>query len=49
MATVLEKFRVKFWKRNCSNALSKWRSGVYMVMTEMIDDLSNETNAVIED
>lgn len=48
VASVLEKFRMKFWKRTCGNAFSKWRSGLYMVMTEMIEDLSNETNVVVE-
>ena len=33
--TVLERFRLKFWKRTCGSAFSQWRSGGFaLTVTE---------------
>jgi DNA polymerase III alpha subunit (gram-positive type) len=41
---VLNKFRVKFWKRNCMNAFSTWRSGVFKTVFQEIEVTVQATN-----
>ena len=31
--SVLERFRMKFWKRTCGNAFSVWKSGAYSMVS----------------
>jgi hypothetical protein len=48
-AAVLNKFRVKFWKRTCMNAFSTWRSGVFKTVFEEVEATVQETNQKIEE
>lgn len=48
MSSVLNKFRLKFWKRTCGNAFSTWRSGGFKVVTITTEEVVQETNLVIE-
>jgi hypothetical protein len=46
MKTTLERFRMKFWKRTCGNAISVWRSGAYTSLNQIVEEVESETNAV---
>ena len=48
MSNVLERFRMKFWKRTCGNAFSVWRSGIYNVMNGMINELDAQRNVALQ-
>jgi hypothetical protein len=49
METVLNKFRLKFWKRTCGNAFSVWRSGAFALVSETVEEVQKETQKVIEE
>ena len=46
---VLNRFRLKFWKRTCGNAFSVWRSGAFSLVSQVIEEVDSETQNVIED
>jgi len=46
---VLNRFRIKFWKRTCGNAFSNWRAGTFKTVFSTIEETINETNQKIED
>lgn len=41
--TVLERFRMKFWKRTCGNAFSNWKAGAFSIITGNIQDVDSDT------
>jgi hypothetical protein len=44
LSNVLNRFRIKFYKRVCGNAFSVWRSGAFKAVFETIEETLEETN-----
>ena len=49
MSTVMDRFRMKFWKRTCGNAFSTWRAGLFKTMVMTIEETCQEENKLIEE
>ena len=46
---VLNKFRLKFWKRTCGNAVSVWRSGAFAMVSQVTEEVESETAKIVEE
>lgn len=46
---VLNRFRLKFYKRTCGNAFSIWRSGAFSMVSTTIEEVDSQTQHVIEE